>query len=295
MGDNNQLSEGFKNYTLKINAKLNFKLFLDDINSNDGKYEMINKTFEIIDEVIETHNDQFIKEVQCGQEFYRARIISKLYDDNKEKGIRIDNTGKFFGYDEKNSREPMLGISGNGRNNIKGASYLYVASDQETSCLEVKPQLGDLISLAIFKVNQPLHIMDFSSDKQFKNDFLEKYNMSLGDFFASLMNSFTQPVKSDDDYKITQIVSDYIRKTGIDGIKYQSFYTKNGCNYTIFNCHPLKIQFCESKIVLYEQAKHLFWDFNNKEALVSYTNNEELKHDKSVENECINYLKQILK
>src|SRR5699024_8249194 len=101
---------------------------------------------------------------------------------------RIDNTGKFFGYDEKNSREPMLGISGNGRNNIKGASYLYVASDQETACLEVKPQLGDLISLAIFKVNQPLHIMDFSSDKQFKNDFLEKYNMSLGDFFASLMN-----------------------------------------------------------------------------------------------------------
>ena len=41
---------------------------------------------------------------------------------------------------------------------------------------------------------------------------------------------------------------------GIDGIKYKSFFTPGGINYTIFNCHPSAIEFCESRVLLHKQA-----------------------------------------
>ena len=47
-----------------------------------------------------------------------------------------------MGYDDINSREPILGIGSEGRNNIAGASYLYIASNPETACMEIKSQFG---------------------------------------------------------------------------------------------------------------------------------------------------------
>ena len=38
-----------------------------------------------------------------------------------------------MGYDDINSREPILGIGSEGRNNIAGASYLYIASNPAVS------------------------------------------------------------------------------------------------------------------------------------------------------------------
>lgn len=40
----------------------------------------------------------------------------------------------------------MIGVSGAGRNNISGESYLYVASNPQTACMEIKPQFSDLES-----------------------------------------------------------------------------------------------------------------------------------------------------
>lgn len=71
-----------------------------------------------------------------------------------------------MGYDDINLREPILGRIGNeGRNNITGVSYLYIASNPETGCMEIKSQFGDLISLAKFKVLKSLYIIDFESEK----------------------------------------------------------------------------------------------------------------------------------
>ena len=44
---------------------------------------------------------------------------------------------------------------------------MYLASNPETACMEVKSQFGDLISLATFELIEPLHVIDFASDKQF--------------------------------------------------------------------------------------------------------------------------------
>ncbi len=132
---------------------------------------------------------QFKKCLEVGKEYYRTRIINPEDDDN-EKGIGITLDNKFKGYDDMNSREPILGIGSEGRNSIVGSSYLYIASNPETACVEIKSQL---------------------------------------------MLRFTQPVRGENAYRATQIIADYLRKTGIDGIKYKSFLTPEGANYTIFN------------------------------------------------------------
>lgn len=53
------------------------------------------------------------------------------------------------------------GVPGAGRNNIGGTSYLYIASNPETACTEIKSDLSNLISLATFKIKKPLYIYDF--------------------------------------------------------------------------------------------------------------------------------------
>ncbi len=72
----------------------------------------------------------------------------------------------------------------------------------------------------------------------------------------------------------TQIVSDYIRKAGYDGIAYRSFYT-GGTNYTIFNSHKKNVRYIDSRIVSHQFTNEVFWDFNNSKALQSNVSNVE--------------------
>ena len=86
--------------------------------------------------------------------------------------------------------------------------------------MEVKSQFGDLISLATFEIASELNIIDFSTDKSFEREFSELHNLSMGHFFTYLMSNYFLPVKNDQEYRVTQHISDYLRKTGIDGITY---------------------------------------------------------------------------
>lgn len=42
------------------------------------------------------------------------------------------------------------------------------------------------------------------------------------------MLRFFEPVRGEHVYRVTQIISDYLRKTGVDGIKYGSTEMRNG-------------------------------------------------------------------
>ena len=54
-----------------------------------------------------------------------------------------------------------------------------------------------------------------------------------------------QPVNDFEKYKTTQMLTDYLRKTGIDGISYRSYFDRKGINYTFFNSyHKFHIEVC---------------------------------------------------
>lgn len=279
--DNTKFHEGLKNLGLIINARLNYNKFVKAIETNDTEFIM-EKLKEIDDIIFDKEKDQFESTINIGTKLYRARIIDPKDDNNPNSGVGITGDGKFDGYNEINSREPILGISSEGRNNIAGASYLYAASNPETACIEIKSLFGDLISLATFRVKQELRIIDVSSDKVFNHETSLNNNMSLGEFFTLLMFRFCEPVRNEKEYYVTQLISDHLRKTGIDGIAYTSYLSPGGINYTIFNCHSQKIGFEKSKILLHRQANHSFWDFNEEKAIFSNKEEKLMAYDKNL-------------
>lgn len=296
MNEYDTLLEAFKESVLNVNAHYYWKQFLTDIDSNAGYTATIKKVYELLDnEVLKNkHNSPFLIQINPGEIYYRARIIPVSDYKKSEKGIGIYSNGLFRGYNEDNSREPQLGISSSGRNNISGESYLYLASNPETACTEVRPHLGELISLATFRVISPLQIVDFSSDNVLSNQSSNDYNLSTGEFFSNLMFEFSKPATQESQYKPTQIIADHIRKFGFDGLKYRSFLSPGGYNYTIFNCHPSNIEFCDSKILIYKQANHSYWDLNEECEIMSNPNGELLKYNKKIADEARKQLKKVI-
>lgn len=158
--------------------------------------------------------------------------------------------------------------------------------------MEIKSQIGDLISLATFVIKEKLTIIDFSTEKAFQHVDTQFYDMSLGVFFTLLMMRYCEPVVEDKGYYATQLISDYLRKTGIDGIAYKSFLCPGGINYTIFNSHPKKIEFKNSKVLIHKQANHSFWDFNEEKAIFSNKDEKMMVYDNKISKEHKKHLTQ---
>ena len=176
-----------------VNARIAFNRFIKAVETEKGMTDEVQKIFNIIDDIVlKKEKDQFIKELRKGDKYYRARIINAEDDGNLAKGVGKTSEDKFLGYNETNSREPLLGISGEGRNNISGASYLYIASNPETACMEIKSQFGALISLATFELAETLRVIDFASDKTFQRSDTEFYGIGLGVLFSQLMLRFME-------------------------------------------------------------------------------------------------------
>lgn len=293
MSGNKDFVEMMNNLGFSINARKNFNNFINAVETEDGLIVAVQQICQIIDDIVlKKEVSQFKIDLQAGTKYYRARIIDPADDNDPEKGVGKTLDGKFLGYNDIYSREPVLGISGEGRNNITGASYLYISSNPETACMEIKSQFGDLISLAVFELTKSLSVIDFASEKTFQRKDTELYGMSMGVFFSELMLRFSEPVNGKNAYRVTQIISDYLRKTGIDGIKYRSFLSLGGFNFTIFNSHPSNIKFCESKVLIHKQANHSFWDFNNDIEIMSNKDGGLLAYDKDIAENHKKHLRQ---
>ncbi len=187
--------EGFEAWIEDINRKFTarkqFNDFLAHLNGVEQSDDALKQIYNIIDNIIlGTESEQFVKNLEKGSLYYRARIIRQEDYENIDTGVGINEDDKLCGYNEDNSREPIIGLSREGRVNIAGASYLYMASNKETACAEVKPQIGDLISIAAFELSKEMKIFDFSSEKSFESKYRQTYEMSLGVFFTQLMMQF---------------------------------------------------------------------------------------------------------
>lgn len=224
----------------------------------DGNYQGVYESpvFEALEKLCQGHSEMMLPKETA---VYRARIIS---DDDllgQAKGISYTDEG-FSGYDYINSKEPPIGFSKSGRANVPYSSYLYCAEDIETAACEVKPYIGDYISVATFKTKKDFRLINFVD---LSND-MENYDQS--NYLNFMCTCFSRPVKNDKDYAITQFISDEIRKYGYDGLCFRSIFT-NQINYVIFNCAMSNIEFEKSKIIKMCAQKTMFIDYN-KEAII---------------------------
>jgi len=199
------------------------------------------KTF--LDSIIQTCKDREIT-VETGTIIWRAQnghSLRPYYQEDPDSGeqIHVDDFPSPFPIERM---KPLADSALEGRANPKGIPCLYVATDKETAMSEVRPWLGTIISIGQFKVMRDLKVLDFSVE--------HGVNHNLGLYFREpteeekvdavwrdIDNAFSEPTQASDsksDYAPTQIISEYIKSKGYDGIAYKSSLAE-GHNLALFD------------------------------------------------------------
>ena len=184
--------------------------------------------------------------IKVGHIYYRARIIDdssinehmiyKCYSAPEGEKLDIKYVGKanpFKGLTKEASFVPPKNVKvSEGRANPKYVKYLYVAESPTTAIFEVRPFIYDAVNIAKIQVNEPLKVANIAVDLDLSNDqnaTVEMYVMGM------IQGAFSKPTNNTDDYILTQVIAEFIKSLGYDGIRFNSSIHSGGVNLTIFN------------------------------------------------------------
>lgn len=188
-----------------------------------------------------------------GAIYYRARIIddkaalehmiAKCYNTGcteQERKWYRNKANKFRGLSKEGSYvPPSPDMIRDGRSNPKFIRFLYMAESPTTAIFEVRPILFSAINVAGIEVKEPLRIANIAVDI---DPDIEK-DMSLDEILLKYIQSaFSSPTNNSDEYISSQIIAEYLRHLGYDGIRYGSSLHQGGYNLTIFDvtkCEPV--------------------------------------------------------
>lgn len=202
------------NYLVKHNNR-----FFDHYSYKRNEY--LNKILFYIKEFEET--------LSIGTKLYRVRNINCLPENiiNSRTSILREISPPPCQYTKSYRMSP------------KGISYTYVSTDTTTCLRECNTKYKDVVLIGTFETIKDLKILNLES-KEFPNYDLfsgkfDREKENINDFIDSFCHAISTPVESnnDFDYLSTQIIAEYIRFSGYDGIAYSSAKTK-GTNYVFF-------------------------------------------------------------
>ena len=155
---------------------------------------------------------------------------------------------------EKNVPFPAEGMkptpanwNSEGRADPRGISYLYLATNRDTAIGEVRPWRGALVSVAEFRIRKDLKIVDCG-----KFHAIEKFtpggDMSSDEaMWLTIDRAFAKPVGRGDDvaeYIPTQILAEFFKVNGYDGIGYKSVVRRDGVNVALFDPDNAELASC---------------------------------------------------
>jgi hypothetical protein len=123
--------------------------------------------------------------------------------------------------------KPRRNRAREGRANPKGIPYLYVATHQDTAVAEVRPVVGSYVSVARFALKRDVHVVNCVTDDHRLMAYScepepEERERAV---WQDIDRAFSQPVTRDDDtadYAPTQIIAEFLRANGLDGVAYGS-------------------------------------------------------------------------
>lgn len=208
----------------------------------EARYYLKHKVLEILSNYI-IKNTITIEE---GEIFYRARIIDDkalkdhmVYQcyglpDGERLNIKYHSkSNPFRGLSKEASFVPPKEIYiKEGRANPKYVRCLYMAESPVTALFEVRPLISDSVNIAQIKVNQKLKVADITIDlnmNYYKDAEFELCIMNM------IQGAFSKPTNNPDDYIPSQIISEYLKSIGYEGIRFNSSLHQDGVNLTVYN------------------------------------------------------------
>lgn len=207
----------------------------------ENRYFVKHKLLDILTKYM---NDNVLT-IESGKVYYRARIIDdnainehmiyKCFGAPDSEKMNLKYAGKanpFKGLSKEASFVPPKDVKvSEGRANAKFVKFLYVAENPTTAIFEVRPFIFDAVNIAQIRVNEPLKIANIAVELDYSNKDATMETHVMG----TIQGAFSKPINNPDDYIPTQIIAEYIKSLGYEGIRFNSSLHNGGVNLTIFN------------------------------------------------------------
>ena len=151
----------------------------------------------------------------------------------EERNSYHNKNNKFRGLSKEGSYvPPNPDLIRDGRSNPKFIRYLYIAESPTTAVFEVRPLLHNAVNVAGIEVKEQLIIANIAVGIDIdatKDNSVDEWLMYF------IQTAFSSSTNNPDDYIASQIIAEYIRHLGYDGIRYSSSLHRGGYNLTVFD------------------------------------------------------------
>jgi len=187
------------------------------------------------------------RSIKVGHRFFRAQLGSDFVVRPTEDGE--DHCG---GEEEVPLPEARLipkpqYITRGGRANPPGFAYLYLATDEKTALAEMRPGVGESLTVALFEIQRDVKLVvcQPGPDNLGEVIFEEKPLPEMVDNYVwnEIGRAFAQPVRQGDRenaYLPTQVLAEAFKAEGFDGLAYQSGLER-GRNVLLFDVSIAKL------------------------------------------------------
>jgi len=247
----------------KFKSWMDYWRFENDIKHN-SRYAQKKEIVDFLTTVLATSTNR-VTSIRKGQILWRAQLGSKSeerIDNIEENGIIVDQVS----YEDDvplppERMKPLRNEAKEGRINPKGVPYLYLASTPQTAMAEIRPWIGETVTLGQFSILKDLTVIDCSIHHGKHPFHLEEPPPEQREetIWAFIDNAFSRPVIDREDktgaYAPTQVIADLFKQNGYEGILYKSSLDKEGYNVALFDINAADLIYCALNKVLDVQYK----------------------------------------
>ncbi len=244
-------------------------------------YKTINEYESFADEVKKTRRT-FLSNESINYLNWLENIIGK-HDLVKKEGELLYRARKCVNREIKLSKEEMkpkenMGVQG--RANAVNINMLYLSGEKEIAISETRASLNEDVTLATFVLKKDLKLVNFSGENA---DFAWYFKVNLEgdpkayheqDSLLHIGSAFSKPLTIDEaktEYIPTQVIADYFKSKGYDGIAFQSQFTVKEkqdkfMNYALFDLDAAEAigseLCCIKRITILVQTKKQYEEYS---------------------------------
>jgi hypothetical protein len=181
-----------------------------------------------------------VQPLKAGRRLCRAQVGSEFAPEN-ENGVEEEHP-----LSEARMIPDPKHIKSSGRANPPGFAYLYLATTPETALAEMRPWVGESLTLAIFEIKKDIKLVVCQTGTEDWEERLFEENPSADKVEKYVWNdisrAFARPVNREDQenaYVPTQILAEAFKAERVDGLAYHSGLER-GTNVVLFDVRMAK-------------------------------------------------------
>lgn len=185
--------------------------------------------------------------LKSGSQLFRAQLGSDFVvrpagDGEDETGVEeeVPLPAARMVPDQKNIKKP-------GRANPPGFAYLYLANNPGTALAEMRPWVGESLSIAVFEIQKDVKLIACQQQPENLGERIFEENPSAEKVELYVWNdisrAFARPVNREEKesaYIPTQILAEAFKAEDFDGLAYQSSLSR-GTNLVLFDKKVAKL------------------------------------------------------